>query len=113
MIKTVDKLYDSLGHVYNVNYYCYYGFFEFLNPDYVIRLFYEVDIVNNIVFNAGFMYTDLTMMVIGIPGYTEVDYLYYISFYIADFFLRFLFRTERKGYCWLPWNSQTCTGMAI
>ena len=105
LINAVDKLYASLGHIYNVNYYCYYGFAQFFNADYLIKLLGEGDILSNILFNSGFMYTDLTMIVIGIPGYTESDYMYYIMFYIADFFFRFLFRQEKNGYCWLPWNS--------
>jgi hypothetical protein len=63
-----------------------------VNIEYLTLLFGKFDIFANILFNAGFMYTDLTMMVIGIPGYTESDYLYYIMFYVGDFIFRFFFR---------------------
>jgi hypothetical protein len=39
LILAVDKLYAGLGHVYNINYNCFYGFEEFLNADYLIKLF--------------------------------------------------------------------------
>lgn len=70
----------------------------------MLKLFTELDLLVNIVFNLGYMWTDIIMMVIGRPGETETDYAYYIAFYIGDFLFRFLFKETGNGNCWYPWN---------
>jgi len=49
------------------------------------------------------------MLYLGVPGFTEQDYLYYITFYLADMFTRFFFRADADPVmCWLPWNDDKC-----
>ena len=71
----------------------------------MLKLFTELDILNNITFNIGFMWTDLIMLATVTPGYTTADLLYYIFFYVGDFLFRFIFKKTANGYCWLPWNN--------
>ena len=68
LIKVVDHFYNLLGYTYNSTYYCYYGFASFLNQDNLTRLFTELDILKNLVFNIGYLYTDIVMISIGVPG---------------------------------------------
>ena len=111
LIEAVDRLYLVLGYIYNIHYNCYYGFRKFFNQENLENLWLELDVVKNILFNLGYMYTDITMIVIGVPGYTETDYMYYIMFYISDFLFRFLFRPDAAPLnCWYPWNYVTCSG---
>jgi len=38
------------------------------------------------------MWTDIVMLIVGRPGYTETDYGFYVAFYLGDFLFRFIFR---------------------
>ena len=59
--------------------------------------------------NIGYIYTDVLMLYLGVPGFTEQDYVYYFMFYSADFVTRFFFRADAAPHlCWLPWNDETC-----
>ncbi len=59
----------------------------------------------NIAYNSGFIYTDLIMLFIGVPGETTVDWMYYVFFYVGDITFRFLFKTASSNTCWYPWNA--------
>jgi hypothetical protein len=73
------------------------------------KLLLEFDIGKNIMFNMGYLYTDLVMIVIGVPGQTEADYMYYLFFYMGDATFRFFFREQSIPHnCWYPWNSSLC-----
>jgi hypothetical protein len=59
--------------------------------------------------NIGYIYTDVMMLYLGVPGFTESDYVYYLMFYLADFVTRFFFRSDASPHlCWLPWNKDSC-----
>jgi len=105
----VENFYYTLGYTYLVNYHCYYGTITFFNPDNLLKLFTELNLLVNIAFNSGYMWTDVVMLVLGRPGETETDYAYYVMYYIGDFLLRFLFKESAEGQCWLPWNLCTYT----
>ena len=104
----MENVYAAMGYQYTINFNCYYGAIKFLNADNLLKLFTELNILVNISFNIGAMWTDVVMLVIGRPGETESDYFYYVAYYIADFLFRFLFRESAEGLCWLPWNSAGC-----
>ena len=105
----VTYVYNGMAFQYNVTYYCYYGSVIALQPENIRKLFLNWEILNNIIFNLGFMWTDVVMLVVGKPGQTEVDYAYYFAFYTGDLIFRFLFKETDEGNCWYPWNAEFCT----
>lgn len=68
MIMTMEHYYNLLGFTYEINYYCYYGLTEFLTLENLRKLWLELDIIKNILFNVGYIYTDIVMIAIGVPG---------------------------------------------
>ena len=101
----VYKGYVSMRYSHPVSFYCYFGLKPLVNGDSLVKLYSEFDIIYNLIFNFGFIWTDLIMLSLGKPGETESDYAYYMSFYGAELVMRFLFRQTASGYCWLPWNN--------
>lgn len=79
-----------------------------LNQEYLMSLFTKLNLLVNISFNLGFMWTDVVMLVVGRPGETESDYGYYVMYYIGDFLFRFIFKESALGNCWYPWNAANC-----
>jgi hypothetical protein len=68
-----------------------------------LELITEGKIIENFLFNIGYMWTDVIMLVVGRPGKTETDYAYYMGFYVGDLMFRWIFRQEGNGNCWYPW----------
>mmetsp|Transcript_16610 Transcript_16610/g.28294 ORF Transcript_16610/g.28294 Transcript_16610/m.28294 type:complete len:136 (-) Transcript_16610:109-516(-) len=101
---SVYQLYVSLRYYQVVTMHCYYGLKGEVSVDSLTKLYTELDVLANILFNFGFIWTDIVMLAIGKPGETEKDYGYYVMFYVFDFIFRFVFRQTSSGYCWLPWN---------
>jgi len=94
LLGSVFYFYNVVGFTYDVTYNCYYGMTKFVNLGNLEKLWLELDILYNIAFNVGYIYTDLVMIIIGVPGQTEADYLYYLFFYIGDLTFRFFFRED-------------------
>ena len=105
LTKSVYQAYVSLRYMHAVANHCFYGLTPLVNLETIQTLLDDLDIVYNLLFNFGFIWTDLVMLSIGRIGETEVDYFYYLFFYLADLVMRFLFRQTSDGYCWLPWNN--------
>lgn len=101
----VKEIYTVLKQVKRTVFFCWWGTKYYITGERLLALFAELDILNNISFNIGFMWTDLVMLMLVVPGETEADLLYYIFFYIGDFIFRFIFKQTADGYCWLPWNN--------
>jgi hypothetical protein len=101
----VNDAFKALVYVHSITVYCYYGGKEYFNYALLQNLFQNFDIVENILFNLGYMWTDIIMLVVGKPGLTETDYGFYVAFYVGDFIFRFIFRstTADEGNCWYPW----------
>lgn len=108
ILNAVNRYNTALNRTYNLTYNCYYGFSYFLSSKYQADLWLQGGIGKNILFNSGFMYTDVLMMIVGQPGRTLADYIYFQAFYIGDFVFRLIFRQEPDGYCWLNWNMPNC-----
>lgn len=109
LIPAMDHYYNLLGFTYDINYYCYYGAAQFLTLENLRKIWLELDVIKNIMFNIGIMYTDVVMIAIGVPGQTLADYMYYLFFYLGDLFFRFFFREEAIPLnCWYPWNYKVC-----
>lgn len=109
LIPIMDRYYNLLGFTYDLTYNCYYGIAEFLTVENLELLWLRFDILKNIMFNIGYMYTDIVMLSIGVPGQTQSDYMYYLFFYIGDLTFRLFFRSESSPTnCWYPWNSHLC-----
>ena len=64
----MDHYYNMLGYTYDITFNCYYGLTQFLTLENLAKLWLELDIVKNILFNAGYIYTDVVMITIGVPG---------------------------------------------
>lgn len=105
-----------MQYVNSISAYCYYGSLEYFTIESMKRLYAEFDIVANIIFNAGYIWTDIVMLMVGKPGETETDYGFYVAFYTGDLIFRFIFRSasEDVGNCWYPWiECRTETTLAI
>ena len=102
LVEAVAQAYIALAYTHEMSVYCYYGLNEMLSGG---EAFYQnYNFLENIMFNFGFMWTDIIMIVSAFTMGTEEDLAYYISFYVSDFFFRFIFKETNEGYCWLPWN---------
>jgi hypothetical protein len=75
-----------------------------LNAENLQNLIAKFDLVKNFAYNVGFIYTDIMMLNLAVPGETATDYMYYVAFYVGDLFFRFLFREASDDNCWYPWN---------
>jgi len=109
LTNVVDRVNLALEYQYNITFNCYYGITQFFSFSNLAKLITNYDLVTNVAYNIGFMYTDIMMLVIGVPGETTNDYMYYVFFYIGDFFFRFLFKETSNGYCWYPWSNCTAS----
>jgi len=99
----VDRFTLGLQYTYPITYHCYYGILLYFTDENIAALFGELSIVDNIIFNLGYMWTDVIMIVIGEEGHVVNGYWYYLMFYIGDFIFRFLFKEVTSGNCWYPW----------
>ena len=86
------QAYVGMRYAHAVENHCYYGLQPLVNLDTLTKLYSEIDIVYNIIFNFGFIWTDTIMLLVGRPSQTESDYAYYFAFYLADLIFRFLFK---------------------
>ena len=105
LTQAVTEAYVALSYVGPITFYCYWGYVEYFTVDTLINLFVEFNIFYNVLFNIGFIWTDIIMLLVGRPGKTETDYAFYVAFYIGDLIFRFIFRqaTSAAGNCWYPW----------
>jgi len=111
-VQAVSEFYTALAYIDPMAIYCYYGLASMLDEG---QAFWTgFNLLYNILFNFGFMWTDIIMIYMGflegtqVPEYAterETDLTYYFAFYSADFFFRFIFKETNDGYCWLPWNT--------
>ena len=92
LTNSVTDGYNALLYVKDITNQCYYGILEYFSVEGLTRLYSEFDLLKNIIFNIGYMWTDIIMLLVGRPGYTETDYAFYVAFYIGDFIFRFIFR---------------------
>jgi len=65
--KAVDAGTKILYYLDAVLFNCYYGTKEVIQTNYLLKLFTELNIINNILFNLGFMWTDFVMILIATP----------------------------------------------
>ena len=72
--------------------YCYYGQKETFTGTYFQTLFSNWNFVQNLLFNAGYMWTDVVMLLLATPATTEEDYAYFMAFYVGDFIFRIIFK---------------------
>lgn len=103
--EAIKEIYTALKQINISVRNCYYGTKYYITVERLAALFAELDLLNNITFNIGYMWTDIVMLLVVEPGKTEADLLYYYAFYVGDFLFRFLFKQTTDGYCWLPWNN--------
>ena len=75
---------DELGNT------CYYGVTEYINLDYN-TLVAGGALFENVLFNAGFMFTDIIELILNNPS-TVTDYSYFVGYRTGDFFIRFFYK---------------------
>ena len=78
---------------------------EVINNPSNFFLGFTVDFLTNLVFNVGFIWTDIIMLILATPTNTVSPYPFYMSFYVGDLLFRFWFKAEVDENCWYPWNS--------
>ena len=86
-------------------YYCYFGGKNQFTAEYFTNLIAQLNILGNLYFNAGYIWTDIILLTVATPDTTEEDYMYFVSFYLGDLIFRFIFRQTMGGNLWYPWNS--------
>lgn len=110
---TLDYMANVLFYVNYTSVPCYFGAKETLfkeqwsdlleNPD-TFLLQFAIDFSVNMVFNIGFIWTDIIMLSLATPSNTQSSYPFYMSFYVGDLIFRFWFKAEVDENCWYPWN---------
>ena len=73
-------------------YYCYFGGKAQFTYEYFMNLWVKLNILDNLYFNAGYIWTDIILLSLATPSTTEEDYMYFVSFYLGDLIFRFIFR---------------------
>jgi hypothetical protein len=64
----VTDAYGALLYIEPISVYCYYGGLEYFNLQSLVNLYTDFDFLQNILFNAGFIWTDIVMLLVGKPG---------------------------------------------
>ena len=82
---------------------CYYGAKPYFNTAYFQALL-GGDFLLNLLYNVGYLYIDVTMLVTGAFTPLESDLYYYMSFYGIDAVGRLLFRDGTTENCWFTWS---------
>lgn len=72
---------------------CYKGVNETLSSGTFSNLEKGDTLLVNILYNAGYMYTDVFDIITGVPS-TGLTWPYYLAFQVGDFFARFLYESE-------------------
>lgn len=90
--QVVKETYTILKQIKRTVFFCWFGTKYYITGERLLALFAELDILNNVAYNIGFMWTDIVMLLVAVPGQTENDLLYYYAFYVGDFIFRFIFK---------------------
>jgi hypothetical protein len=68
LTNAVTDAYNAMVYIHPITVQCYYGGLEYFSVDTLVNLFQNFDIVQNILFNIGYMWTDIIMLTVGKPG---------------------------------------------
>lgn len=105
IVQVIDKMAKYLYYINFTVVPCYRGTKEILFNKTLENLFGpELNIIDNVFFGAGFMWTDIVMLTLATPTNTVSSYPFYLSFYVGDFLFRFIFKSELDTNCWFPWE---------
>lgn len=115
--RDIDQTLEYMSNVlFYVNYTavpCYFGAKDVLLNDQWVRVLADTDnliygfardFTINLIFNVGFIWTDIVMLTLATPRNTVSPYPFYMSFYVGDLIFRFFFKAEVDDNCWYPWN---------
>ena len=80
----VADISSALSVVNSTMIYCYNGGKATFTGDYFSKLFGQYSFVQNLLFNTGFMWTDVVMLSLATPATTIEDYAYFVAFYVGD-----------------------------
>lgn len=83
-----------LGYGAHIIHSCYFSFFSVIDPGTYAQLFAEYEILLNILFNLGFMYTSINRA-FDLPHELD-DYWRRFGRYAGDVFMRFFYRLPRE-----------------
>ena len=116
----VNEAYIALKYTNAVSVNCYQGSIVFVDPEELSAAYDSFSFLENAMFNAGFIYTDLLMLLVGYTNkYTpsgDENYYYYMSFYTGDLIFRFIFMADTAdvGNCWYEWvECETDTTVSV
>ena len=85
----MTDVYNMMSRVGNLTLNCYYGILYTSTINWA-TLFTSDELINNILYNLGYMFTDVLNIIIYNPKQTN-RYSYYLGFNVGDFFIRFLY----------------------
>lgn len=89
----MKNLNSFLQYADEICYNCYMGVHESIDPISYQNLFTSDELLLNILFNAGYMYTDIYNIATNSPA-TVSNWAYFLAYNVGDFMVRFLYRTE-------------------
>ena len=93
--ETTDALqdfYSYLTYTHEITRMCYYGFSTTFAASTYSNLASVDGMGLNVLYNLGYIYTDIYMLVTG--DTSNAGYSYYLFYHIGDFTMRFLYRDE-------------------
>jgi hypothetical protein len=106
----VNEAYIALKYTNSISTSCYYGLIVYGFDITALQDVYEsYNFLENAMFNAGFIWTDIVMLLVGYYNKgdptTDTNWFYYMSYYTGDLIFRFIFMadTADEGNCWYPW----------
>jgi hypothetical protein len=107
----VNELYIALKYTHSISVSCYYGLIVYgFDPAALVGVYESYGFLRNAMFNAGFIWTDIVMLLVGSfnkgnPRIGDTNWFYYMSFYVGDLLFRFFFVADQadEGNCWYPW----------
>lgn len=82
--------------------HCYLGARDWRENE-TVDIFDPMQILKNIGFNIGYIWTDIVMLILAKPSNTSNDYFYFVSFYSGDLIFRFFVASNTDENCWYPW----------
>lgn len=81
-----------LGNIDDVAINCYKGIQSQLTDGSIIALFNDGNLVENLLYNAGYMYLDIQAIVKNDPT-TKTNWSYFVAYHLGDFLLRFVYKS--------------------
>ena len=109
LTKTVDAMIYTVRLSKFLVLSCWFGANPYTKLQLYVDLIMNLDLLWNFLYNIGFLYVDITMLISGIFAPLESDIFYFMSFYSVDLIGRMLYRDGSTANCWFTWSG--CNGI--